>query len=45
MFRAKEQRDPHLWEALVSLLSLVVGIIAVHPGLWNGPPTFPCSSA
>ena len=27
MLRAKEQRDPHLWEALVSLLSLVVGIM------------------
>ena len=26
MFASKERRDPHLWEALISLLSLVVGI-------------------
>ena len=27
MFASKERRDPYLWEALISLLSLVVGII------------------
>ncbi len=27
MFASKERRDPHLWEALLSLLSLVVGIV------------------
>jgi NhaC family Na+:H+ antiporter len=26
MLRAKEQRDPYIWEALISLVSLVVGI-------------------
>ncbi len=27
MFASKEQRDPYLWEALISLFSLVVGIM------------------
>ncbi len=27
MFASKEQRDPHLWEAILSLFSLVIGIM------------------
>ncbi len=26
MLKAQEQRDPHIWEALLSLVSLVAGI-------------------